>query len=596
MNCFLGLDVRQVLGTLESTAIEACCADEEEEDEVDEVEEQPEEVDDDAKDVGTVKDDDRETVVTDVLARFPSDIRRKSNSWFAEEELVPDVSFSRISSSSASSARSSSVSVTKSNRASSSSLIAEAADRSSWSAVRWSFLTVVGLGATSMFVLNDEHLWLPTTVAVTPAVCATPEAAPLAWRRWSVKYVSSACRLKAAAAACPGGRSAARCRAERRAPWSRRATLWSARLGNSEPVARPMASVSRVSAVTVTDEVEVDGTITRVCCSCSDSSSCCCCCCCCCILHRRSNRSGLASGTHASRISPISLARRSKIPDLFQLILMSIAKWMRAGVLPVSRVFRVIHLCTILPNLIAHSHVFRRSIVNSWNNCSCSARNSNAKTGKRIHTHDAGGAKAPRRLLLLAAAGYCWWSHLVAGIRVKMGLSAGNGLQIQERVPCHSWPAWSPALRFDDAGPAARPWSYTIWRGPQRLACRDATRRDSETHGDIRSRTRACVRGIRKCKSQSRSRSQINSLTLCCTKFFCWTDLLNFSICGFWGLLIANRKLKFEKLKWRIKNCSIYNRFIWFLLKNSIIFKLFIYLLPIYPHLYVCICKIEIRI
>ena len=78
INCFLGLDVRQVLGTLESTVIEACCADEEEEDEVDEeVEEQPEEVDD-AKDVGTVKD--RETVVTDVLARFPSDIRRMSSS------------------------------------------------------------------------------------------------------------------------------------------------------------------------------------------------------------------------------------------------------------------------------------------------------------------------------------------------------------------------------------------------------------------------------------------------------------------------------------------------------------------------------------
>jgi len=57
--------------------IEACCADEEEEDEVDEAEEQPEEVDD-AKDVGTVKD--RETVVTDVLARFPSDIRRRSSS------------------------------------------------------------------------------------------------------------------------------------------------------------------------------------------------------------------------------------------------------------------------------------------------------------------------------------------------------------------------------------------------------------------------------------------------------------------------------------------------------------------------------------
>lgn len=79
MNCFLGLDVRQVLGTLESTAIEACCADEEEDDEVDEAEEQPEEVDD-AKDVGAVKDDDREAVVTDVLARFPSDIRRRSSS------------------------------------------------------------------------------------------------------------------------------------------------------------------------------------------------------------------------------------------------------------------------------------------------------------------------------------------------------------------------------------------------------------------------------------------------------------------------------------------------------------------------------------
>lgn len=130
INCFLGLDVRQVLDTLESTAIEACCADEEEEDEVDEAEEQPEETDD-ARDAGTVKDDDRETVVTDVLARFPSDIRRRSSSWFTEEELVPDVSLSRTSSSSARSARSSSVSVTKSSRASSSSLIAEAADRSS---------------------------------------------------------------------------------------------------------------------------------------------------------------------------------------------------------------------------------------------------------------------------------------------------------------------------------------------------------------------------------------------------------------------------------------------------------------------------------
>lgn len=131
MNCFLGLDVRQVLGTLESTTIVACCADEEEDDEVDEAEEQIEEVDD-AKDAGAAKVDVRETVVSDeLLARFPSDIRRRRSSWFAEDELVPDVSLSRTSSSSARSARSSSVSVTKSSGASSSSLIAEAADRSS---------------------------------------------------------------------------------------------------------------------------------------------------------------------------------------------------------------------------------------------------------------------------------------------------------------------------------------------------------------------------------------------------------------------------------------------------------------------------------
>ncbi|KAL0126973.1 hypothetical protein PUN28_005366 [Cardiocondyla obscurior] len=102
MNCFLGLEVRQVLGTLVSIAIVACCTDTEEDDEVDEVEEQPEEVDD-GNEAGAVKDDAREA---DVLARlFPSDIRRSSSS--------------RTSSSSASSAKSSSVSVTKSSHRSS---------------------------------------------------------------------------------------------------------------------------------------------------------------------------------------------------------------------------------------------------------------------------------------------------------------------------------------------------------------------------------------------------------------------------------------------------------------------------------------------
>lgn len=82
MNCFLGLDVRQVLGTtLESTAADgACCADDEDDDE-DEAEEQPDEVD--VRDAGTTKEDDCETVVVlvdDVLARFPSDILRRSSS------------------------------------------------------------------------------------------------------------------------------------------------------------------------------------------------------------------------------------------------------------------------------------------------------------------------------------------------------------------------------------------------------------------------------------------------------------------------------------------------------------------------------------
>jgi len=79
----LGLDVRQVLDTLESTVIEACCADDEEDDDEDEVEEQAEEADEDGATrdwPGAIKDDDWVTVVVDVLARLPSDIRRSSSS------------------------------------------------------------------------------------------------------------------------------------------------------------------------------------------------------------------------------------------------------------------------------------------------------------------------------------------------------------------------------------------------------------------------------------------------------------------------------------------------------------------------------------
>lgn len=57
------------------------------------------------------------------------------------------------------------------------------------------------------------------------------------------------------------------------------------------------------------------------------------------------------------------------------------------------------------------------------------------ETVKRKDARDAGGAKAPRRLLLPLAAGHCSWRHLVAGIRGELGPSARNGPWIQEREP-----------------------------------------------------------------------------------------------------------------------------------------------------------------
>jgi len=123
-----------------------------------------------------------------------------------------------------------------------------------------------------------------------------------------------------------------------------------------------------------------------------------------------------------------------------------------------------------------------------------------AKTAKRIRARDAGGAKAPRRLLLPVAVGYCWWRHLVVGIQVKMGLSAGNGPRIQEREPQLVRGDHRPARRFDGYAPRVRGASRSDVGA---VACHDSpTASTTSVH--------ACVcGGIR--KHESRSRSRVNS-------------------------------------------------------------------------------------
>lgn len=85
-----------------------------------------------------------------------------------------------------------------------------------------------------------------------------------------------------------------------------------------------------------------------------------------------------------------------------------------------------------------HARRFRGSIA-SYRGGMLAAGWTNVVTGKRGDARDAGGAKAPRRLLLPLAAGHCSWRHLVAGIRGELGPSARNGPRILEREP-HSWP------------------------------------------------------------------------------------------------------------------------------------------------------------
>lgn len=66
----------------------------------------------------------------------------------------------------------------------------------------------------------------------------------------------------------------------------------------------------------------------------------------------------------------------------------------------------------------------------------------NVETAKRRDACDAGGAEAPRRLLLPLAAGHCSWRHLVAGIRGETGPSARNG----PRNPGERWATAGPAI------------------------------------------------------------------------------------------------------------------------------------------------------